>query len=209
VIEKCECFCVRALQVALHPDPIVFSFPDESAVSEALAQFILEAEEQSIERRGTFSVALSGGSLPGLLASGLLESESVSWAQWQIFLVDEALVPSKHGQSNFGSYVDALFSKVPELGEDQVHAIPMPREEDVVSDGTAVEAIARQYELDIIAALNHDDDSKAPSFDLVLLGLGTDGSTASLFPGHPLLGEHEWCVDLADVSLVSHCRVIT
>jgi 6-phosphogluconolactonase len=180
-------------KIVLHPDPIVFSFPDETGVSEALAQFILEAEEQSVRRRGTFTIALSGGSVPALLSSGILESDSVDWEHWQIFFVDERLVPPTHPDSNFRAYVKALFSKVPQLGEGQVHAISMP-DEGTPRDGPVAESVAREYELDVIAALAHADDQKAPSFDLVVLDLGRDGHTAALFPGHPLIGEHDWCV---------------
>lgn len=134
--------------------------------------------------RGLFSVALSGGSTPRMLYAGLAEHanhENVSWPDIHLFFGDERHVPPDHPGSNFRMVHEALLSKVP-IPAGNIHRV--------------------MTELDPrLAAFNYEEDLRAhfdtpwPRFDLVLLGMGTDGHTASLFPKTAGLDEEQrWFV---------------
>ncbi|CAK0809859.1 unnamed protein product [Prorocentrum cordatum] len=121
-----------------------------------------------------FAVALSGGSLPVLLASGLLAAEGVDYSRWHVFFADERVVPLDDADSNFRACDEALFSKV-----------GIPREHVYCVDASlSAEEAAAAYTAQLRAVFPGDGP---PAFDLVLLGMGPDGHTASLFPDHPLL----------------------
>jgi 6-phosphogluconolactonase len=100
------------------------------------------------------------------------------WSQIDLFLSDERMVPLDHTDSNYGSARRTLWDRVPE---------PKPRLHAVNTAETAASA-AHQYETLIRRTLS-EKAGTIPVFDLVLLGLGTDGHTASLFPGQPVLDE--------------------
>ncbi|KAH8924260.1 6-phosphogluconolactonase [Atractiella rhizophila] len=173
-----------------YPDPVVFSFNQQDELSEALAEFVLEAQNQSIRLRGRFTVALSGGSLPKLMTPGLIENPRVQWDKWIIFFADERLVPLDHPDSNYKSWMDQLLAHVP-LDDWQIRNI-RPYDELETKPGDVAEQVTEAYEASLTEVFGTME--KAPVFDLVLLGMGEDGHTASLFPGHPLLKEQEWFV---------------
>ncbi len=128
---------------------------------------------------GRFAVALAGGSTPRALYALLADPrapyrEALPWARTHVFFGDERTVPPDHPESNYGTAREALLARVP-IPPENVHRIR--GEEDPV-------AAARSYEDDLRAFFG-----RPPRFDLVLLGLGADGHTASLFPGSPALEE--------------------
>jgi 6-phosphogluconolactonase len=155
---------------------------------EAARRFVALAGEV-IESRGRFVMGLSGGSTPRtlyqLLGSEPLRSE-VRWEHVEVFWGDERAVPPSHPDSNFRMAREALLDVVP-IPADRIHRMPGDTEE---LHGGAV-----AYEAELARVLGGTPGDVPPVFDLILLGLGTDGHTASLFPGTMALGERQrWVV---------------
>jgi 6-phosphogluconolactonase len=147
------------------------------------AELFAKASAEAIEKSGRFSVALSGGSTPrhlyGLLAANPFRAR-VRWDRVHIFFGDERCVPPDDDESNYRMAREALLDKVP---------VPLQnvlRMEGEIEPPTAAaryeDGLRRAFEL---------GPGQTPRFDLVFLGLGPDGHTASLFPGTPALGETE------------------
>jgi 6-phosphogluconolactonase len=135
---------------------------------------------QAVQSHGRFTVALSGGSTPktlyALLASGSVPN--IPWEKIFFFFGDERFVPPDHPDSNYHMARETgLFAKVPEGNVFRVHA----------EDKDAIDA-ARDYEQTLRKFFGLRP-GEFPRFDLVLLGLGPDGHTASLFPGSAALNE--------------------
>lgn len=153
---------------------------DAAALARAAAEDFLRTLEESIETRGRFTVALSGGSTPRALYR-LLASEDepyrrlIPWDAVHFFWGDERHVPPDHPDSNYRMVREALLDLVP-VPAVNVHRI---RAED---PDAAMAAAAYEEEL---RGFFHP----GPRFDLVLLGLGPDAHTASLFPGSPVVHE--------------------
>ncbi|KAH9835744.1 6-phosphogluconolactonase [Rhodofomes roseus] len=170
--------------------PILYSFPSSTELCDALANFIIKAQKESIEKKGRFSVAISGGSLPTQL-NALINKPGVRWDKWQVFYADERVVPLDHADSNHKLCTDELFSKVPIL-KDNIHTIDFSLADDL-------EELSDAYEKELIREFAQKDSARFPVFDLILLGTGPDGHTASLFPGHPLLTEEDrWVAYIED-----------
>lgn len=137
---------------------------------------------QAIGRGGRFRVALSGGSTPRALYRALAEpalARRVDWTTVEFFFGDERGVPPDHPESNFGLANQALFRP---LGIPEDHVFRMKGE------SADVESAARDYEA-LLRRQFHAEPPAWPHFDLILLGLGEDAHTASLFPGTPALHE--------------------
>lgn len=140
-----------------------------------VGRFIRDCAVSSIKRHGQFTVAFSGGSLPAIVGAGLLNiQDEIDWSQWHVFLADERLVPPDDKESNMLMVKQYLLDKVP-IPSSQIYAI----KNGLTPDETAIE-----YEKQLTSVLGEDN-----SFDLVLLGMGPDGHTCSLFPDHALLKE--------------------
>ncbi|KAI0271507.1 6-phosphogluconolactonase [Gloeopeniophorella convolvens] len=170
--------------------PVVYSFPDASQLSDALADYVLKAQREAIEKRGRFTVAISGGSLPQTL-SALIGKSGVKWDKWQVFYADERVVPLDHPDSNHKLAQDVLYSKVP-IPLENIHTIDVELLDDL-------EELADAYEKELIKEFAQKDAARFPVFDLILLGTGPDGHTASLFPGHELLSERDrWVAYIED-----------
>jgi 6-phosphogluconolactonase len=147
-------------------------FDDFDRLSEAAAELFAGQARRAVAARGRFCVALAGGSTPRRsyqLLSRAPFRETVPWSQVHVFWGDERCVPSDDPRSNEGRARAALLDKVP-LPPGQIH--PMACTRGPKSAALAFETLL----LDFFAP-------EAPRFDLILLGLGTDGHTASLFPG--------------------------
>ncbi|KAF9454915.1 6-phosphogluconolactonase [Macrolepiota fuliginosa MF-IS2] len=175
-----------------HPPnaPILISFADIDTLVSDLASFVVKAQKEAIDKKGKFTIALSGGSLPKLLR-GLIGHTSVKWDKWHVFYVDERVVPLDHPDSNHKACVDALFSKVP-IPESHIVSIDTNLMDDL-------EELSDQYEKQLIREFAQKDSARFPVFDLILLGMGPDGHTASLFPGHALLAEEDrWVAPIED-----------
>jgi len=161
-------------------DPI-HVLPDSEAISHRAAFLFVKAAKDAIDRSTRFVVALSGGSTPRRLYTLLGSAEyspQIDWQKVHIFWVDERCVPKDHEESNFKTVFDRLLSKVP-LPDGNIHRIRGEEEPDQA---------ARDYEEDLQRFFGM---SELPMFDLVILGMGEDGHTASLFPGSKSLEEND------------------
>ena len=91
---------------------VLYSFPTADHVSKAVAKYVASKAAACIAETGRFTVALSGGSLPKLLATYLKEDSTVDWTKWYVFFADERVVPLDHMDSNYYACFQELFSKV-------------------------------------------------------------------------------------------------
>lgn len=157
-------------------------YPDTDTLSHAAAQYIVQVANESIVTHGRFTVALSGGNTPKKLY-GLLGSEpyrsQINWALVEIFWSDERCVPLESEDSNYHMAREVLLSQVP-IPPSQIHHMP--------ADEADRDAASRAYTLDIQRTFSTD---RVPSFDLIQLGMGPEGHTASLFPHQPSLHEQQ------------------
>jgi 6-phosphogluconolactonase len=155
-------------------------YPDLESLSRAAAALLVKQANLAVAARGRFSVALSGGATPRrtyeLLAASPLKDQA-PWSRVHVFWGDERCVPLNDSRSNARLAKEAWLDLVP-IPADQIY--PM----DCAQDPAAA---ARQYE----AKLREFFAGQPPILDLVLLGLGEDGHTASLFPGAAVLKEGE------------------
>lgn len=155
---------------------------DSDQLSRRAAKLFLKLATEFVAAADRFTVALSGGSTPKALYS-LLASETfqrlVPWPKVHFFWGDERCVPPDHPESNYAMARTAMLQKVP-VPEENVHRVPTER-------GDA-RKVAAEYERILKTFFGLDKDEQ-PRFDLVLLGLGEDGHTASLFPATAALQE--------------------
>jgi 6-phosphogluconolactonase len=155
---------------------IVEVFSSAGDLFHAAARKVAEIISDCLKKKQSCAIALSGGSTPQrlyeLLAKG--EDGAIDWTRVQVFFSDERNVPPEDLESNYRMAKESLFASglVPEANIHRIHG-----------EFSANEA-AQGYEEEIRRVLGND-----PVFDLVLLGLGRDGHTASLFPGSPALNE--------------------
>jgi len=170
--------------------PVLISFANSDELVKSLAVFVERAQRDSINKKGRFTIALSGGSLPKMLR-GLIDNPNIKWDQWHVYYVDERVVPLDHPDSNHRSCNEHLYSKVPII-TDHIHTIDV----NLLND---LEELSDAYEKDLIREFAQKDAARFPVFDLILLGMGPDGHTASLFPGHQLLLEEDrWVAYIED-----------
>ena len=151
----------------------VYVLEDAEHLAKAAAAFVDSVTRAAVERRGVATVALSGGSTPKQLGIELTQApyrESVPWGSLQLFWGDERWVPLDSPESNAG---EARRGWLDEIGlhEDQIH--PFTHGDDPDRSAADYEALVHQLV----------PGEPVPQFDLILLGMGDDGHTASLFPG--------------------------
>lgn len=174
--------------------PRVCSYPTNDKLSAGLAEYVLKAQTAALSRHPKFRIAVSGGSLPSILASpALINNKSVEWSKWEIFFADERAVPLDHPDSNYGLLKSVFLDKIPEAnGAPEV----FPIDEALLND---TQELADAYEQTLVRSFAAKDSVKLPIFDLMLLGCGPDGHTCSLFPGHELLREDiAWVAPIED-----------
>ena len=163
--------------------------PDPAAVAAVTADRFVEAARAAIEERGVFRVALSGGSTPKQVYPLLLEPErrdAVDWSRVEFFWGDERSVPPDHPESNFGVAYGMFISHLPGVRADRIHRMP--------AEAPDIDAAALSHESELRLAFGARGD-EPPVFDLIWLGMGPDGHTASCFPGTDALDERErWVV---------------
>jgi len=133
-------------------------------VAEAACQQILKAAESAISNRGKFKLVLAGGTTPEKVYQ-LLAASAADWANWYIYYGDERCLPADHPERNSALASRALLDNVA-IPESHIFTIPAEIGPELAAD---------RYKVAV---------AKAGTFDMVLLGMGEDGHTASLFPGH-------------------------
>src|SRR5215216_7300314 len=166
--------------------PDIRIFKDFEELSWDAARLFVERAAHAIAERGHFLVALNGGNTPErffqLLASDF--RENVDWSKTHIFWGDERCVPASDPGSSYGQARDLFLRRVP-IKESNIHRIK--------GELAAADA-AQDYDLTLKEFASHPMDF--PRFDLVYLGIGEDGHTASLFPGTPALNVADrWTVE--------------
>ena len=147
------------------------------------ADFVVWAGEQALKSAGTFRLALSGGSTPKALYALLAGpgfARRFDWSRAAIFFGDERCVPPDHADSNFRMANEALFKPL-KLAGDRIFRM-RSEDEPALAAGRYEDGIRKEFGAPAPAW---------PRFDLILLGLGDDGHTASLFPGTPALRERQ------------------
>jgi 6-phosphogluconolactonase len=151
----------------------ILIFESSEALAYACATFIANQAKAAIAERGVFNIALSGGSTPAPMYFKLAQapfSNQIPWAQVHVFWSDERCVPPEDPESNYGTAYATLLKHV---------AVPPENIHRLRGELPPAEA-AGQGESEIEL---HFRETIVPSFDVILLGLGEDGHTASLFPG--------------------------
>jgi len=164
--------------MALNDDKVDV-FPDAKALTLAAARRIASLANSAVEDHGVFAIALSGGSTPSALYSLMATDEAIRskmpWPKVHFFFGDERHVSPEHVESNFRMANEAMFKA---LGRNDLHI------HRILGELTSASEAAQQYEADLReffeprGLLTHG----LPRFDLILLGMGPDGHTASLFP---------------------------
>lgn len=150
----------------------IFVFDDNEGVADFAVTKWFELSSKAITDKGTFSVALSGGKTPVEFYKRLAKSrDTPSWDRIHLFLADERFVPPSHRESNYGLIEKHLLRQV-SIVDENVHRIQ--------TEGITLEQSARRYEEDIRRFFRAEGGS-VPQFDLIMLGIGEDGHTASLF----------------------------
>ncbi len=163
-------------------------FASADDVADAAVFLFVALAAKAVAERGRFFCSLSGGRTPlagyRVLAAPEISSK-VEWGKVHVFWGDERCVPEGHPDRNDEAALDALLRRVP-IPSDNIHRVP----------ATEPDA-AQRYESELLRVFSSTfkesslspSSSGIPRFDLILLGLGPDGHTASLFPGHPAVEE--------------------
>lgn len=151
---------------------------DLQAVARCAADEFIARARSAIADHGRFTVALSGGSTPRALHALLVERTAtdprlIDWSKVEVFFGDERHVPPDHPDSNFRMAKETLLSRVP-IPQSQVHRMRC--------ENPDAAQVAVEYDRELVAAFQLRAE-EIPRFDLILLGMGADGHTASLFPG--------------------------
>lgn len=163
---------------------------------------------ESIAARGAFHVALAGGSTPRRFYARLAKA-TIEWDRVHLYFGDERCVPQDHPDSNYRMARESLFSQVP-IPVSQVHAMYFPPQDAEQDEEGAAEQAAQNSAARYSALLEDqlpEDTDGHPVFDLLLLGMGEDGHTASLFPGTEILDESQKSVAAQFVDKLAAWRV--
>ena len=182
---------------------MVKTFVSPAALAESAARRVVSLATQAIAERGQFTIALSGGSTPRATYARLAQADladRLDWAAVHVFWGDERAVPPDDEQSNYKMAWDAWLSHVP-IPSQNVHRIQAEM---------APAAAAAEYEgllRSFFAARIGEEETLSARFDVVLLGLGEDGHTASLFPGAEAIQEKRHWVAAYPVEKVGMWRI--
>jgi 6-phosphogluconolactonase len=168
-------------------DKIVKIFPSPNELAMNFAEKMASMIARSSKNAEPFTIVLSGGTTPELLFKVLSENfaESVPWKFVHFFWGDERCVPPDNDESNYGMAQRKFLSRI-EIPSGNIHRI---RGEDDPENEAA------RYSIEILSSVRNRD--RLPLFDLVILGLGEDGHTASIFPGHSELFDSDKICEVA------------
>jgi len=186
-------------------DEVIFcETPDD--VADAAAELIFEKEKEAVAERGVFRIALAGGSTPKLLYERLAAEEwreEMSWESWEVYWSDERAVPLDHPESNYHLAHSHLLKHVPVRNIFRMFSDVSPR----LSGGNmgGLEQAARDYQQLMIKQFA----DPLPVFDVILLGMGTDGHTASLFPNSPALQSDQLVAAVETNQKIQHRLTLT
>jgi len=157
---------------------------DSETEAEAAATFVLEVGKEAVRTNGRFFIALSGGTTPETLYRSLTSPSFVDrfdWSRTTFFFSDERCVPPDDPRSNYALADKTLFTPL-RIAPSQIYRM--------AGECRDPQVAAPEYEQQLRLATK-TSPSAQPSLDLILLGLGEDGHTASLFPGAPVLRDHQ------------------
>jgi 6-phosphogluconolactonase len=157
---------------------------DADVLAAAAAEEVARRSRAAVEERNAFCIALSGGNTPRRLYETLAQppySDGISWSAWQVFFSDERFVPPDSGDSNYHMADQALLSHVP-IPKRQIHRVATENVTPQESAANYAEGLRRIFQVGL---------DTVPIFDVILLGLGPDGHTASLFPDTDALEEND------------------
>ena len=152
--------------------------PNRSELALAAAGMIAAVSLVSIQQRGAFNVALAGGSTPGPVYELLAAGSDIDWQRTRIYWSDERCVPPEHAESNYRMVRETLLDRLPQE----------PGLVARLSSELSPEEAAQAYEQTIRETVPAEENG-IPRFDMILLGMGDDGHTASLFPRSKALNE--------------------
>ena len=180
--------------------------PDKATLIERSLMVVVQKIQSAVEERGRCTIALAGGSTPKPLYEALAD-QSLPWEKIQVFWGDERYVPSDHPESNQKMARQAWLDRV--NIPDNIH--PMPTQADApTTDAEKYEAELRQF--------FGGEAGQVPAFDIILLGLGDDGHTASLFPHTEALTVRDRLITVGNkdgqprltftVPLINHARCV-
>lgn len=172
-------------------------YDDLDELARAAAEEIAKSAEEAIAARGRFTIALSGGDTPKPVYRLLAEEPRIDWSRVHAFWGDDRHVPPDHPDSNFGMAHDELLSKV---------AIPPGNVHRMRTEKADAERAAEEYAWTLRSAFDLGDGER-PRFDLVLMGIGEDAHTASLFPGGEAVRERSRLVVAPWVSSLGTFRI--
>ncbi|MGD8783472.1 MAG: 6-phosphogluconolactonase [Thioalkalispiraceae bacterium] len=192
---------MKPVNTSLYGDNIVYVYETADLLKQAAADLIASYAVDVVRHKSTFSMALSGGASPVGVYEKLLSDKwktSFPWQQSHFFFGDERYVPHDHEQSNYRMAMQAFLQAAP-VHQQHIHPIP--------TDCPQPEDCAEQYERTIIDTLSTDQEKAIPVLDLVLLGMGDDGHTASLFPTTEILNENEAMVAAVYVDKLDSWRI--
>jgi 6-phosphogluconolactonase len=168
--------------LSMAPGPTVRIVEDAAALAVEAAALVIEHARAAVALRGRFTLALSGGATPRATYERLAEPperDRMPWDRTWMFFGDERCVPPDHPESNYLMASETLLSKVP---------VPTSQVFRMRGESEDPEAAATEYAR-TLATVFGTRRGEMPRFDLILLGFGVDGHTASLFPGSPALKE--------------------
>jgi len=159
----------------------ILTFSDKEKLTYAAADYVVKIAQEAITSHGRFTFALSGGTTPKKLYALLTTQpyrSQIDWARAEIFWSDERCVPPDDAESNYHLAQEAMLSKLP-LSTSQIHRMP--------ADEADRDAAAEKYSQEMQRVFGE----ALPHFDLMQLGMGPEGHTASLFPHQPSLHEQQ------------------
>lgn len=158
-------------------------FKDADHLCKGLAEWITSLIEETLNRKDQFGLVLSGGNTPKklhLLLSAAPYRERIDWKKVHVFWGDERAVPFEDERNNARMAFDTLLDKV-DIPKENIH---------IMDTGLTPEAAVMEYEEELFEYFG-SDQLPFRTFDLVLLGMGDDGHTLSLFPGEPVIHEEK------------------